>query len=165
MTIATTARRAVLALALATAPLAMMPDSAQALPAAAVQARHALLNGIAQVSLVTHDLPRAKAFYRDVLGLIFLFESNGLAFFRAGAVMVMVGAARGEQMISGGSTTVYFDAGDWSKTEAALLAHGVKFLAPVEIVERDGAREHVLREFTDPDGNHLAIIGWRPRTS
>ncbi|HJW42005.1 MAG TPA: VOC family protein [Rhizomicrobium sp.] len=147
---------------MAAAPLAMAPTSVQAMPA---QVAHPLLNGVAQVSLVTHDLPRAKAFYRNVLGLDFLFESNGLAFFRAGEMTVMVGAPSNEQMISGGSTTVYFDAGDWNATEATLLARGVQFIAPVEIVERDSAREHALREFTDPDGNHLAIIGWRPRTS
>ena len=38
-------------------------------------------HGLEQVALTSADLPRAVVFYRDVLGLPFLFESNGMAFF------------------------------------------------------------------------------------
>lgn len=34
-----------------------------------------------QVAITTGDLPAAIGFYRDRLGLPFLFESNGMAFF------------------------------------------------------------------------------------
>jgi catechol 2,3-dioxygenase-like lactoylglutathione lyase family enzyme len=138
---------------------AQLPPPAQG-AAAAQQLR---LSKLVQVSITTRDLPRAVVFYRDVLGLNFLFESNGMAFFQAGDLHLMVGLARNGIMTTGGAT-IYFDAGDWRATEAALLARGVIFDHPAEVVERADGKEHALREFADPDGNRLAIMGWRPRT-
>jgi extradiol dioxygenase family protein len=75
----------------------------------------------------------------------------------------MVGLARQGSVPIGGAV-VYFDAHDWAATEANLISRGVRFTAPTEIVQREGGREHALREFTDPDGNALAIMGWRPQS-
>jgi len=118
------------------------------------------LSKVVQVAVVVRDLPRAVAFYRDVLGLRFTFETNGMAFFDAGGMRLMIG--RSATLAPGGGAVIYFDAADWRTTEAALLARGLRFSAPTEIVQREPGREHALREFTDPDGNHLAIMGWRP---
>lgn len=115
---------------------------------------------VVQVAVVVRDLPRAIAFYRDTLGLTFMFETNGMAFFDAAGMRLMVG--RSDTLMPGGGAVVYFDAGDWRATEQALLARGVRFTAPTEVVQREPGREHALREFVDPDGNHLAIMGWRP---
>jgi methylmalonyl-CoA/ethylmalonyl-CoA epimerase len=146
----------------ATAPQLLLPlDPARA---DAVAGTAPVLDGVVQVSLVTHDLPRSIAFYRDVLGLDFLFETNGLAFFRAGKMSVMIGLSRNAEMVSGGGMAVYFDAPDWQAAERTLSTHGLSFDQPVEVVERTADREHVLHEFADPDGNRLAIMGWRPRT-
>jgi catechol 2,3-dioxygenase-like lactoylglutathione lyase family enzyme len=120
------------------------------------------LDGVAQVSLVTHDLPRAIALYRDVLGLDFLF---GLAFFRSGNMSVMVGLPRNAEMVTGGGTTVYVNAPDWHAAETGLIARGLSFDRPDEVVERTANGEHVLQEFADPDGNRLEILGRRPRVS
>jgi len=45
---------------------------------------------LAQVAVTFHDLPRAVAWYRDVLGLPLLFETNGMAFFAMGDVRLMM---------------------------------------------------------------------------
>ena len=39
------------------------------------------LSAIGQVSVTTHDLDRAVAFYRDQLGMRYLFSAPGMAFF------------------------------------------------------------------------------------
>jgi len=118
------------------------------------------LSKLAQIALSTRDLPKAVSFYRDVLGLKLMFEVSGMAFFDAGGVRLMIGPAhhRGDLQ---NNTYVYFDAGDWNATEAALTARGLTFERPAEIVQRDGAKEHAIRFFKDPDGNALAIMGWR----
>ncbi len=59
------------------------------------------------------------------------------------------------------NTILYFDAGDWAVTEAALESRGVRFERPADIVQRAEGKEHALRFFKDPDGNMLAIMGWR----
>jgi methylmalonyl-CoA/ethylmalonyl-CoA epimerase len=119
------------------------------------------LSKIAQIALTTRDLPRAVAFYRDVLGLKLMFEVSGMAFFDAGGTRLMLGAARHTGELQNNSY-VYFDAGDWQATESALIARGLKFEREAEVVQRAEGREHALRFFKDPDGNALAIMGWRP---
>ena len=39
------------------------------------------LSRIGQIAIVVHDVERATAYYRDVLGMRFLFAFPGLAFF------------------------------------------------------------------------------------
>jgi len=117
------------------------------------------LSKIAQIAVQTADLGRAKAFYADALGLKLMFEAGGMAFFDAGGVRLLVGPMFKDTPPSG-DVVIYFDAGDWGATERALESRGVK-LEPALVVQRAEGREHALRRFKDPDGNQLAIIGWR----
>lgn len=119
------------------------------------------LSKIAQIALSTRDLARAVAFYRDVLGLKLMFEVSGMAFFDAGGTRLMIGPAQHTGALQN-NTYVYFDAGDWHATEAALTGRGLEFEREAEIVQRAEGKEHALRFFEDPDGNALAIMGWRP---
>ncbi len=118
------------------------------------------LGKIVQIALSTRDLARAVAFYRDVVGLKLLFEVSGMAFFDAGGTRLMIGAAHFTGDLQN-NTYIYFDAGDWYETEAALTSRGLKFERDAEVVQREGSKEHALRFFKDPDGNALAIMGWR----
>lgn len=118
------------------------------------------LSKLAQIALSTRDLPKAVAFYRDILGLKLMFEVSGMAFFDAGGTRLMIGPAHHEGALQN-NTYVYFDAGDWYATETALTARGLKFERNAEVVQREGGKEHALRFFKDPDGNALAIMGWR----
>ena len=83
--------RACLFVALATT-LAM----AMAAPATTVKAQTASssveLAGhrLQQVAMTTRDLPRSIAFYRNTLGLPFLFETNGMAFFDVAGTRLMI---------------------------------------------------------------------------
>ena len=44
------------------------------------------LSSIGQISVNVHDIKKAIAFYRDILGMKFLFEAGGhMAFFDCGA--------------------------------------------------------------------------------
>ena len=46
---------------------------------------------LTQVGLSVRDLDRARDFYRDVLGLQLLFETNGMLFFQLAGLRLMVG--------------------------------------------------------------------------
>jgi catechol 2,3-dioxygenase-like lactoylglutathione lyase family enzyme len=119
------------------------------------------LSKVAQIALTTQNLAAAIAFYRDTLGLKLLFEVPGMAFLDAGGVRLMLGEAKLSAPLQN-NTYVYFDAGDWNETEAALEARGLKFDRPADVVQRAEGKEHAIRFFRDPDGNALAIMGWRP---
>ena len=118
------------------------------------------LSKLAQIALSTRDLPKAVAFYRDVLGLKLMFEVPGMAFFDMDGTRLMIGAAHFTGPLQN-NTYLYFDAGNWAETEAALVKRGVKFDRAAEVVQRAEGKEHALRFFKDPDGNALAIMGWR----
>ena len=51
------------------------------------------IENIGQIAIRARDLPAAVAFYRDVLGLEYLFEAGTLAFFMCGDVRLMLGVA------------------------------------------------------------------------
>jgi methylmalonyl-CoA/ethylmalonyl-CoA epimerase len=116
-----------------------------------------------QVALFTRDLPRAIRFYRDTLGMTFLFETNGMAFFDMGGQRLLVGEARnaGEQP---GGAVVYFDAPDIDALIPVLEMRGVKFGPRTEVLQRTETHELKLRDFRDPDGNVLALMGMVPRS-
>ena len=59
----------------------------------------------------------------------------------------------------GESTTIYFDDSDLERSRVRLEAHGVKFAGPIETVQRTPSSELKLLEFSDPDGNPLALMG------
>jgi extradiol dioxygenase family protein len=120
-----------------------------------------VLSKIEQIAIPSDDVPRATRFYRDVLGLGLMFEVSGMAFFDAGGVRVLVGPASRDQPPRG-DTVIYFAAGeDWAAAERGLEARGVAFDRAAIVVQRAENREHVFRPFKDPDGNQLAIMGWR----
>jgi catechol 2,3-dioxygenase-like lactoylglutathione lyase family enzyme len=116
---------------------------------------------LVQAALTVTDLPRSVAFYRDVLGFPLLFETNGMAFFQAGELRLMVGSNSPDPPARG--TVLYFDAPDIDELAPALEAKGVQFIGPVEVVQRTDTHELKLRIFRDPDGNPLALMGAVPR--
>ena len=115
-----------------------------------------------QVAVSTADLARATAFYRDTLGLPFLFEVSGMAFFQVGAMRLMVGdAGPGFKPASG--SVLYFNAPDLPPLATALEAKGVRFVEAAQTLQQTDAGDLMLRIFQDPDGNYLALMGVVPR--
>ena len=112
---------------------------------------------LVQAALTITDMPRAIAFYRDVLGFPLLFETNGMAFFQAGELRLMVGSNSPDPPARG--TVLYFDAPDIDVLAPALEAKGVVFIGPIEVLQRTETHELKLRIFRDPDGNPLALMG------
>ena len=111
-------------------------------------------HGFAQIGLQVRDLDRSTTFYSHVLGLRMLFSSGGMVFFQAGNARLMI-----EQGEPGHSTTIYFDDDNLEQDKAVLEAKGVTFAGPVETVQRGGNYDLKLLEFSDPDGNPLALMG------
>ena len=113
---------------------------------------------LAQVMTSVSDLPRAIEFYRDVLGLPFLFETNGMAFFQLPGARLMIGAHPDHPPVPGGSC-LYFDAPDLPSVAAALEARGVRFCGPAVVLQKEATGDLMLQSFPDPDGNLLALLG------
>jgi predicted enzyme related to lactoylglutathione lyase len=119
------------------------------------------LSAIAQVALTVHDIPRAAAFYRDTLGVPFLFEAPGMVFFQAGDVRLMLGLP--EKKTGEHSSIVYFKVDDMSIAYRALSERGVAFTHEPRIVHRGRKTDVWLAHFQDPDHNELALMCETPR--
>lgn len=119
---------------------------------------------LVQVALTCRDQDRARAFYRDTLGLTLLFEAAQMMFFQLDGLRLMIGKEHEPGGAIGGSL-IYFDAPDIDTLGPALEAKGVRFAGPANVVQRTDTHELKLREFFDPDGNALALMGMVPRQS
>jgi catechol 2,3-dioxygenase-like lactoylglutathione lyase family enzyme len=114
---------------------------------------------LVQVALTTRDPERSKQFYRDVLGLTLLFEVPNMTFYQLGDLRLMVGD---EASMTPGGSVLYIDAPDIDTLGGELERRGVRFGGAVTVVQRTGKGELKLREFKDPDGNALALMGFVP---
>jgi predicted enzyme related to lactoylglutathione lyase len=108
------------------------------------------------------DFDRGLAYYRDVLGLPFLFAAPPqMAFFMCGTARLLVGVMpRGTPAQRG--SAIYFRVPDIGATHASLRGKGVDFLAAPHVVHRTPQSELWLAEFRDPDGNQLALMSEMP---
>ncbi|HEX4824078.1 MAG TPA: VOC family protein [Candidatus Polarisedimenticolaceae bacterium] len=117
---------------------------------------------IGQLMIPVDDLDRAVGFYRDVLGLPFLFVAPPqMAFFMCGPVRLLVGVLPQGHTAQRGAT-IYFKVDEIEGLAAELKVKGVTFIADPHVVHRAPTFELWLAEFTDPDGNHLALMHERP---
>ncbi len=113
---------------------------------------------VGQLLIPVEDLARATAWYRDALGLPFLFSAPPqMSFFQAGNVRLLVGVPEGNQPRHRGSM-VYFKVADIQAVHATLSARGVAFGGAPHLVHRAAGSELWLCEFRDPDGNQLALM-------
>ncbi len=119
------------------------------------------LSRIGQIAMTVADLPRAVAFYRDVLGLRFLFEAPpALAFFDCGGIRLMLslpeqgGADPGRAFAS----VLYYAVDDIRQAAQALAGRGVVFEAAPHVVARLPHADLWMAFLRDPDGHLLAIM-------
>jgi catechol 2,3-dioxygenase-like lactoylglutathione lyase family enzyme len=119
-----------------------------------------LINGVAQIALSVTELPRATAFYRDVLGLKLLFEVPGMSFFDIDGIRLTLSGQGGTP--GGRGTLIYLKVADMEQAHADLGSKGVHFEQPPHVIGRTPTSEVVLAWCTDPDGNLLGLMSERP---
>ena len=118
---------------------------------------------VAQLLIPVEDLDRAIAFYRDTLGLRFLFSAPPqMSFFQSGNVRLLVGVPPVDQPRQRGSA-VYFKVADIHAVYSTLVERGVQFGTSPHVVHRTPTTELWLTEFRDPDGNQLALMSETPK--
>src|SRR5690349_22801955 len=132
--------------------------SATASPTSASTSSPALsLSRIGQISIVVHDVERATAFYRDVLGMRFLFAFPGLAFFDCDGVRIMLSKAEKPEF-DHPSSILYFTVADIRATYESLRAKEVPFEDEPHIVHRAPEYDLWMAFFRDPDNNIFALM-------
>lgn len=113
---------------------------------------------VGQLLIPVEDLGRAIPYYRDTLGLKYLFSAPPqMSFFQAGSVRLLVGVPEAGQPRARGSA-VYFKVSDIHAVYATLKQRGVEFSSEPKLIHKTLASELWLAEFRDPDGNQLALM-------
>lgn len=118
------------------------------------------LDQITQVALNVTDLPAAKHFYGETLGMRFLFDAGTMTFFQCGSIRLMVGASHNPPSPHG--PILYFKVPDIHLAHTTLKSQGVTFIDEPHLVARMKSHDLWLVFFKDPAGNTLALMSEAP---
>lgn len=116
------------------------------------------LSTIGQIWMTAKDVERAVAFYRDTLGIRFLFKAPpGLAFFDCAGVRLMLSRPEKPEFDHPGSV-LYFKVDDIDAAHRRLAERGVTFTDPPHLIAKLPDHELWMTFFYDSEGNMLALM-------
>ena len=116
------------------------------------------LSQIGQIAINVRDVRRAVAFYRDTLGMRFLFQApGGLAFFDCGGVRLMLGVPERAEFAHP-SSILYYKVDDIAATYQALKSRNVTFIDEPHLIARMPDHELWMVFFRDSEENVLGLM-------
>ena len=120
------------------------------------------LSAIGQIAITVSQVDQAIAFYRDKLGMRFLFQVPNMGFFDCAGIRLMLtlGETPGESY----SSILYFKVADIQQAQHALTARGVTFEREPALIARMPDHDLWMTFFRDLDRNLLALMSEVPHT-
>jgi methylmalonyl-CoA/ethylmalonyl-CoA epimerase len=116
------------------------------------------LSCIGQISITVRDLGRAVSFYRDTLGMRFLFEvPPKMAFFDCGGMRLML-AVPEEPEFDHPSSILYYKVDDIHAAWQGLIEAGVDLRREPHMIARMKDHEIWMAFFRDSEDNTLALL-------
>src|SRR5438105_4580837 len=112
---------------------------------------------IGQIAITTKDLDRAVAFYRDILGMRFLFSAPKLAFFDCGGVRLMLSNPEGPEFDHAASI-IYYKVDDLQAAYDALASRGVTFVDLPHLIAKMPDHDLWMCFLKDSEGNTLGLM-------
>ena len=123
------------------------------------------VTALGQVALTVRDVAASTAFYRDAVGLRFLFGAGpSLAFFDIGGVRLMLTAPEGHYT-PGLSSVLYLKVADILAAHADMAARGVSFVDAPHLIASMPDHDLWMCFFTDPDGHTMSLMCERPKAA
>ncbi len=115
------------------------------------------ISRIGQISITVHDIGRAIIFYRDTLGMKFLFEVPTMAFFDCAGVRLMLAIPENPEFDHPASI-IYYRVESIEGVHKALTSRGVKFEAEPHVVAKLQDHDLWMAFFRDSENNLLALM-------
>lgn len=113
---------------------------------------------IGQIALTVSDVETALGFYRDILGLPFLFQpSPQLAFLQAGTTRLMLTTPQGAGAV-GANSVLYFSVTDINASYEALVTKGATAERAPQLAAKMPDHELWLGFIRDPDQNLIGLM-------
>jgi catechol 2,3-dioxygenase-like lactoylglutathione lyase family enzyme len=122
----------------------------------------AQIANIGQIAIIVKDVERAVRFYRDSLGLRFLFQAGSLAFFDCGGVRLMLSIPEKPEF-DHPSSILYYRVADIDGAHAALKANGVGFIDEPHLIFKAPDHDLWMTFFKDSEGNTMGLMCEKPR--
>ncbi|WP_337841454.1 VOC family protein [Rheinheimera sp.] len=116
------------------------------------------ITGLGQLAITVSDVSTALQFYRDRLGLDFLFAPNEqLAFLQAGTTRLMLSTPQGAGEV-GKNSIPYFQVTELEAFYQAALAKGANGFREPQLTARMPDHELWIGFLKDPDGNLVGLM-------
>ncbi len=119
------------------------------------------LSQIVQIAVSVNDLERATAFYRDTLGMKYLFTANGMAFFDSNGIRLMLTRLNKTESDHTNSV-IYFKVDDIQEGYKTLSGRGVRFEEEPELAAKTAKFDLWLACFKDSENNNLCLMSEVP---
>ena len=116
------------------------------------------VSAIRQIAITVSDVSEALPFYRDALGLSFLFSPHSnLAFLDAKGVRIMLSTPQGAGTV-GANSILYFTVEDIAATHATVVARGATSERAPALAAQMPDHELWTSFLRDPDGNLVGLM-------
>lgn len=116
------------------------------------------LSEIRQIAITVSDVNKVLPFYRDALGLTFLFSPGpNLAFLAAGSVRLMLTTPQGAGT-PGKNSILYFKVSEIAATHDAIVARGATSERIPQLTARMPDHELWISFLRDPEGNLIGLL-------
>jgi predicted enzyme related to lactoylglutathione lyase len=113
---------------------------------------------IGQIAVTVSDVEVALDYYRDILGLKFLFSAGpNLAFLSDGSVRIMLSTPQGSGAVAANSI-LYFKVNEIEATYAAIVERGSAAERRPQLTAKMPDHELWIGFLRDPDGNLIGIM-------
>lgn len=113
---------------------------------------------IGQIAVTVSGVEKALTFYRDILGLTFLFSpAPTLAFLAAGSVRIMLSTPQGAGTV-GANSTLYFKVQDIEATFETIITRGATTERVPQLAAKMPDHELWIGFVRDPDGNLVGLM-------
>lgn len=120
------------------------------------------LSRIGQIAINVRDVKRAIAFYRDVLGMEFLFEVPQMGFFNCDGIRLMLAEAESQQPHHPASI-IYYGVSNIQEVYTSLTQAGVTFTSAPRRIATVDDHDLWMAFFKDMDDNVLGLMSEVPR--
>lgn len=120
-----------------------------------------MINKVSQIGIPVQKMERAVQFYKELLELQLLFETNTMAFFTCNGLRLLLSLPENEAFANN-SSIVYFEVDEIETTYTRLQKNGVLFSGKPHVVAKMDDTETWMAFFQDSEQNTHAIISEVP---